>query len=95
MTGLPDIRKKLYVDWTDALLGCRKTVHVPGRGDQIVTVHECTGPYEEIHIPGAGARDVSGRTQRQRGDFILDIYWRMPVTLTEEQKDLIRKIKDK
>jgi len=95
MSGLPDIQKNLYVDWTDALLGCRKTVHVPGRGDQTVTVQECTGPYEEIRIPGAGARDISGRTQRQRGDFILNVCWRTPVTLSEEQKELIKKISGK
>ena len=81
-----DIHSILEVSLKEALLGCTKEVDLIRR-KKTIKIPECTQPGTKMRIKGEGTSPVN---KAAMGDHFVEIRVRMPKSLTEEQKILLK-----
>lgn len=81
------------VSLKDALLGCKREIRLPSGKKQMITIHECTQPGEKFVFKGEGIMQESISLFRRggKGDYVVIIQYDIPQSLTNKQRELIKK----
>ncbi len=82
-----DISLELPLSFSEAALGCSKTVPSPRGRSCRLTIPEGTQTHKLFRIRGEGAPDVNGRGIS--GDLLVRVIVETPVHLTAKQKELL------
>ena len=79
----------------DALLGCEREIRFPNGEKRKISIKECTAPGTKLPYKGQGikrmGRGLFGMPMNKQGDYIVIIQYDIPQSLTNKQKDLIKK----
>lgn len=92
VTGL-DIVEKIYIDYTDALLGTTYKLVMPDKKELDVNIKECTEYGKKLVLRGRGIKTRNQFGQEMTGDYYIQILYKIPSSLTPEEKKLIEKIR--
>jgi molecular chaperone DnaJ len=83
-----DVYSTCTVDMVDAALGTKVDLQTM-EGAVTLTVPPGTQPGQKLRIPGHGLRTSDGR----QGDHYVEVKVRIPRDLTDEQKDLLKRLR--
>ena len=100
ISNLPDIKQIIPVDWIDALGGCDTIIKIPGKNDIKLKIPEGTINGQELYGPTTYTAQritsnwdgTPGYPQIVTGRFIFKIKYN-PVTITDEQKEILKQLK--
>lgn len=76
---------------TDASLGCKKDIPLPAGGTARISISKGTQNGKVLQIKGEGFPNVRGKG---RGDLLVKLLVEVPVSLTNEQENLLRKFQE-
>lgn len=83
-----DIILDLPISFTEAALGTKKEIPTPLDGSYLLTIPEGSQPGKVLRVKGKGVPNVHGQGS---GDLLIQLYIETPVSLNQEQKDLLTK----
>lgn len=85
-SNIGNLKSKVYVSLGEALIGCEKKIPCIDGKNVKIKLPPLTENGKMLRIEGKGMPTVNGIY----GDLILHIVYKMPSSLTEKQKELIR-----
>jgi len=85
-----DVFIDVPVTFTDAALGCKKEIPTPLSGSCRILIPEGTQAGKILRVKGEGMPNVHGRGT---GDLLVRVMVETPVSLSGEQKELLKKFK--
>ena len=86
-----DIILDLPITFTEAALGIKKEIPTPLDGTYLLTIPEGSQPGNILRLKGKGVPNVHGQGS---GDLLIQLHIETPVSLNQEQKDLLTKFQD-
>lgn len=88
------IIEKVKIPYVDALLGCKYHLVLPDKKVMNINIKPCTKPGTKCRVRNMGIymKDQFGR--EYSGDYILDISYDIPETLSEQEIHLLTKLKN-
>ena len=97
LNDLPNVHEKLEINWLDGVLGCEKEVELPHGSKIKLRIPELTQPGKMLKIPNKGF-DMSGiptsfSPMTGKGDYVFDIFYTFPEKLTDEERDILGKLR--
>ena len=88
-----DLKTELTFSIFDLLLGVQVKIEGIDKKDLYVTIPESTNPEKEIILKNEGMSIYGNQKYKKRGNLHIKIITKMPNSLTIDQRNLIRKIK--
>lgn len=86
-----DITEKIKIPYEDAILGTKYHLILPDDKTYDVTISPNTVPGKKYVLRGKGIKDMYGRGT---GNYYIEVDYQIPETLSEEEEDLLEKIRE-